>query len=158
MNVPTSMPIVLYYTRCKLFVILIGKYCLINKIPFASLLRNMLCVNKGLQSTVMWQCHKAMNKRFTLEHNNNNMTVWMFQASGIILHTLQIVCYFNLKILFIKNNIRYVICVYKHSTVTHQCMNERFISEWTIHFGTKRYILQIRRGNKNDEFLNITKN
>ena len=33
----------------------------------------------------------------------------MFQASGIILHTLQIVCYFNLKILFIKKvNIRYV--------------------------------------------------
>ena len=62
---------------------------------------------------------------------NITMTVWMFQASGIILHMLQIV-YFN--------NICLVICVCKHSTVTRQC------HEWTIHFGTKQwYILQIRR-------------
>ena len=34
----------------------------------------MLYVNKGLQSTVTWQHRKAMNERFTLEHNNDNMT------------------------------------------------------------------------------------
>ena len=66
----------------------------------------MLYVNKSLQSTVTWQRRKAMNEIFTLEHNYDNMTVWMFQASGIILHTLQIVCSLNLKILFIKYNIR----------------------------------------------------
>ena len=47
------MPLVLYYTRCKLF-ILILKYCLIKKISFTSLLGNMLYVNNGLQSTVTW--------------------------------------------------------------------------------------------------------
>ena len=30
-----SKPVVLYYTHCKLFVILIWKYCLLNKITFA---------------------------------------------------------------------------------------------------------------------------
>ena len=44
----------------------------------------------------------AINERFMLQHNNDSMTVWMFQASGIILHMLQIVCYFNLKLLYIK--------------------------------------------------------
>ena len=36
-----SMPLVLYYRHCKLFVILIWKYCLINKIPFGDSLGNM---------------------------------------------------------------------------------------------------------------------
>ena len=69
----------------------------------------MLYVNKGLQCTVLaaaqtaqWRGN-AMNDRFMLEHNNDSMTVWMFQASGIILHTLEIV-YFNLKIQFIKKD------------------------------------------------------
>ena len=48
-----------------------------------------------------------MNKQFMLEHNKDSMTVWMFQAPGIIQHMLQIVCYFDLKLLFIKyDNIR----------------------------------------------------
>ena len=38
-----SMPLVLYYTRCKLF-ILIWKYCLINKIPFSDLVGNMIII------------------------------------------------------------------------------------------------------------------
>ena len=41
---------------------------------FASLLGNMLHVNKGLR-TVMWQHHNSMNERFVLEHNNDSMTV-----------------------------------------------------------------------------------
>ena len=48
-----------------------------NKIPFASLLGNMLYVNKGLQCTdctVMWQCCNV-NDRFMLEHNNDSMNV-----------------------------------------------------------------------------------
>ena len=98
-------PLVLYYTHGKLFVILIWKYSLINKITFTSLLGNMLYENKGLQCTdctVTWHHRNAMNDWFMLEHNNDSMTVWMFQASGIILHMLEIVCYFNLKIRFIK--------------------------------------------------------
>ena len=97
-----SMPLVLYYTCCKLFVILILKYCFINTISFASLLGNMLCVNKGLQSPMTWQRRNAINERFMSQHNNDSTTAWMFQASGIIPHKLEIVCYFNLKILFIN--------------------------------------------------------
>ena len=36
-----------YYTCCKLFVILIWKYCLTNKIEFGDSLGNMLYVNKA---------------------------------------------------------------------------------------------------------------
>ena len=61
----------------------------------------MLYVNKGLQArTAQWR-GSAMNDRFLFEHNNDIMTVWMFQASGIMLHSLEIV-YFNLQIQFIK--------------------------------------------------------
>ena len=61
-----SMPLVLYYTLCKLFVILIWKYCLINKIPFGDLLGNMLYENKS-----QWRVRHGnnMNERFMLERN-----------------------------------------------------------------------------------------
>ena len=39
--------------------------------------------------TAQW-CGNAMNDRFMLEHNDS-MKVWMFQASGIKLHTLEII-------------------------------------------------------------------
>ena len=42
------MHLVLYYTHCKLFVILIWKYCLINKIPFGNSLDNIFYVNKAV--------------------------------------------------------------------------------------------------------------
>ena len=73
LNVPYLWYYTIQVTNC--FVILIWKYCLINNIPFASLVGNMLYVNKGLQSTVTWQCRKAMNERFMLEHNNDSITV-----------------------------------------------------------------------------------
>ena len=57
------MPLVLYYTHCKLFVILIWKYCLINKIPSGNSLGNMLYVNKA-----QW-CANTMNEWFMLERN-----------------------------------------------------------------------------------------
>ena len=61
------MPLVLYYTRCKLFAVLIWKYCLINKIPFGDSQVNMLYLCK--QSTVMGQTSNTMNERFMLERN-----------------------------------------------------------------------------------------
>ena len=45
------------------------------------------------------QCHH-MNASAPLRH----LQAWMFHASGIILFMLQVVCYFNLKILFKKKN------------------------------------------------------
>ena len=55
-----------YYTHCKLFVILICKYCIINRIPFGDSLCNMLYVNKA-----QWHARRGntMNGRFMLERN-----------------------------------------------------------------------------------------
>ena len=57
------MPLVLYFTCCKLFVILIWKYCLINMMPFSYSLGNMLYVNKA-----QWHGN-TMNEQFLLERN-----------------------------------------------------------------------------------------
>ena len=57
---------IIIYTCCKLFVILIWKYCLINKIPFRYSLGNRLYVNKA-----WWHTRRgnAVNEQYMLEQN-----------------------------------------------------------------------------------------
>ena len=76
----------------------------------------------------------------------------MFHASGIILYTLQIVFYFNFKILF--NKIRYhslgnMLYVNKAQWCSN-AMNEGFIFEWN------NDTLFKLEGNKNNKFWYVT--
>ena len=64
------MPQVLHYTCYKLFVILIWKYCLINKIPFAPLLGNMLYVNTPLEFIFQEQSYSSLHSGQSLAWDN----------------------------------------------------------------------------------------
>ena len=54
--------------------------------------------NRHLSGSSCHSCIHHVNATVPLRH----LQAWMFHASGIILYTLQIICYFNLKILFNK--------------------------------------------------------
>ena len=76
----------------------------------------------------------------------------MFQASGIILHTLEIVCYFNLKS-GLLNKITFA--------RSYMYVNT---AQWRANFMNKQYISERNNdtfykleGNKNGEFWNITR-
>ena len=145
------MPLILYYTRCKLFVILIWKYCLINKIPFASLLGNMLYVNKGLLFTkhsdiaMPWMNDSCWNI---------TMTAWQYECSK------PLVLYYTRYKLFVILIWKYCLLnkitfareyVYVSTQWCANAMNEQFISE-----RNNDTFCQLE-GKKNDEFWNVTR-
>ena len=54
--------------------------------------------SRRLENILLHQKHDQVYATVPVRH----LQAWMLHASGIILYTLQIVCYFNLKILFNK--------------------------------------------------------